>query len=320
MNRRQFLVGAAGSGAASIAGCSAFGDDGGSDGDATWSGSLGDLLVSADLEPADNYHVLAGSPAALEEYGTEDVGSERRLRTWVDTGWREFDYVEVDLRARVSPGPVEDVGAYTVTDGSFDAADVADDVTAHVEELESRSDVDEDDVGFERSYRGYDRYRLPSVTVAVHDGRVLECYNRVEDGAETEVNVERVVDSVESDSESVLEDHDGLATVADRIGPGVQWSFGTFDPDHDGPEGPTTEGRVALAKSSSIDGGECTRRVLWAFESADQIDDDAVASYVEDFGGSDYDDVEYEVDGDVLEVTATGAVEDVLMPYYLGVV
>lgn len=306
MRRRRYLQGVAGLAGATLAGCAGVLDGGGSAADPIeWTTAP---RAGESLRPL---QVAASSPSDL--YATDALNDGQRVRLeqmvrfpW----WRELSPERVDAAARIYHY-YDSIEGYRVFEGSFSAADARERLETYAAEaLEGAGGPDEDEIGHQRDHEGYEIYRAAGEVVAVGDGRLLALRFRGPNEAPSAVT--RAIDAVEATDDSVLASGKAeLEQLHDRLESADQWLLLL----HAAPGADTAAvpGEVAGGSAFSVDGATTSHSSVYVLEDADRVEANGMAEYTPAHI-DEYDDVEREIDGRIVELAATGPTSEVFFP------
>ncbi|MBX0285711.1 hypothetical protein EGH22_05200 [Halomicroarcula sp. F28] len=199
------------------------------------------------------------------------------------------DFSAADVDGAVSLTPVNDGNTYAVVTGSFSATAVADSLTER--EFEEDRDIDE-----------YTVYRNPGRgEFGVKDGTIVLTGNPDSD------HVRTLIETKNGEVSRYTEASEAMATLLQPVGPETFVGGDTSDPYTDEqaePESFQFAGQVGYSFGETVDGDRTTREIVVLFETADDVDMDAIAQ----FTGSDWfatsTDVSSKQEGRMVTITA----------------
>lgn len=308
MRRRRYLQSAAGLAGATLAGCTGVLESGGSSVQPIeWT------TAPREGESLRPLQVAASAPSDL--YATDALNDGQRVRLeqmvrfpW----WRELSPERVDIAARIEHY-YDSTEGYRVFEGSFSAADARERLETYAAEaLEGADGPDEDEIGHQRDHEGYEIYRAAGEVVAVGDGRLLVL--RFRGPNETPPSaVTRAIDAVEATDDSVLATSEAdLEQLHGRLESADQWLLLLHATP--GADTAAVPGEVAGGSAFSVDGATTSHSSVYVLEDADRVEANGMAEYTPAYIGDEYDDVEREIDGRIVELSATGPTSEVLLP------
>jgi hypothetical protein len=201
----------------------------------------------------------------------------------------EFDIDPDDVDEVVTLRPISDFLTPTVISGSFGKEDVTDTIDDADREFSEDEAVGE-----------YTLYSAEGdAAVAVKEGTVIF-------GEVSADDVEAVIDSKNGEADRYVDVNEDMDALVDEIGGGT-FAFGsTMDTvEETDAEGAQFEGQVAFGYSDTVDGESTDTEIAVLFDTADDVDMEAIEDYTEGDVFDNYDDLSSSRDGRIVTITGT---------------
>lgn len=186
-------------------------------------------------------------------------------------------------------------GVPAVVTGSFSASDIAD-------YLADNGSEEDQEIG------GYTVYTNPSQgVVGVTDGAL------VISGDDTVAQVRTLIETQTGELSRYQDSSDDLAALLERFGTGTFVGGTTSDPtpeEEASPDALRFAGQVGFAFADTVDGAAVTTEIAVLFETAEDVDMDAISEYTGSDAFAEYDDISSTQEGRTVIITGTGPTEE----------